>query len=103
MKKPKPDSWWKKFLVPILVTTIVIPSVALAWNHVKEVWATPTEIKQVKQDQAELRKQSIRQGDWIDQSIKETDMRKKAPNGFRYEESIGEYVEWKDDPRLKKK
>lgn len=38
------------------------------------------------------------------QQEKETqEMMKKAPKGFRWEETVSDYVEWKDDPRLKKK
>ena len=92
-----------KWLWGALATVIIIPSLTFGRDYIGKVFAAPQEIEQLKVDQAELRKQSIQQGDWIAQSIKETDMKKKAPKGFRYEESLGEYIEWKQDPRLRKK
>ena|SRR3990167_5483996 len=106
MSKSKPrfklpfDSKW---LWGALATVIIIPSLTLGWKHIGRVWATPDEVEQVRQDQAVLRKQTIQQGEWIEQSIKETDMSKKAPKGFRWSAEIQDYVDWKDDPRLKKK
>ena len=104
MKKHIPKSFdYKRLAIPAIISAVGIPSLTLGWNHIKEVWAGPAEVKQIKEDQSTLRKQTIQQGEWIEQSKKETDMRKKAPKGFRYEESIGEYIEWREDPRLKKK
>ena len=103
MKKKRLIPFDNKWLWAAISTVVIIPTLTLCWKHAGRVWASPNEIDQVKSEQKELRQQNVRQGEWIDQSIKETDMKKKAPKGFRYEESVGEYVEWKEDPRLKKK
>lgn len=101
----------KKFQIPFdnkwlwaaVSSVVILPTLAMAWSHAGKVWAAPKAIEEVKEDQDVIRAQTTKIGEWVEQSKKETDMRKKAPKGFRYEESIGEYIEWPDDPRLKRK
>lgn len=104
----KKSSLWsvpfdKKWVWGTVASIVIIPSLTFGWKHLGRVWAGPDEIEQVKSEQEQLRSQQVQQGEWIAQSIKETDMQKKAPKGYRWEPSVSDYVEWKEDPRMKKK
>lgn len=101
--KKVPEPAWRKFLIPVVITVVVIPTISVAWNHLGKVWAAPREIEQVKEDQGVLTQQTTQIGKWVEQAEKENDLKKKAPMGFRWDEVTSEYVVYKDDPRLKKK
>lgn len=92
-----------KWLYGALIPVLIVPILIFGRDRVVRVWAAPDEVDQLKIDAAEQKQQNIQQGAWIAQSIKETDMAKKAYKGTRWEPSIGEYVDWPEDPRLKKK
>lgn len=102
-EKLKTEPWWRKFLVPIFIAVIGIPTGAMGWSHLQAVWAAPREIEQVKEDQGILTQQTTQIGKWVEQAEKETDLKKKAPLGFRWDEVTSEYIVYKDDPRLRRK
>ena len=47
--KKKPDPWWKKFLIPILITVVIIPTATIAWNYLGSVFAAPAKIQTIEQ------------------------------------------------------
>lgn len=40
----------KKWLITVLAGIIITPLLAFSWGNIKEIWAAPKEVKQVKGD-----------------------------------------------------
>lgn len=93
----------RKILVGVVVSVIVLPMATLGWKYIGEVFAAPKEILQIKEDQKVLREQTTQIGKWVEQREKEMELQKQAPPGWQWNDVTQSYIEWKTDPRLKRR
>lgn len=91
-KKPSPRDFFSKYEQYLKWSALSIVAVLA----VVRFYYLPERLEAVEKKAATLEE--------ILQAEKETkEMMQKSPPGFQWNETVQDYVEWKDDPRLKKK
>ena len=81
-------SYW--FLAPIIC--------GFAWTFA--TLPQKVEAQDKRLEKVESRQETIE--GYIESNEKKNELIKKAPPGFKWDEVTESYLEWKDDPRLKK-
>ena len=39
---------WKKWMIPIIITVVVVPTLTLAWNYIGKVFASPKKLESIE-------------------------------------------------------